>query len=192
MIMSPNIDGYMDIYRERWFAFWFIFLPIPSEYANIWLLVFDNGSCPLKHIFYNCDALHLPGPFLPTSKWILSPQPHFFTKHWTPLLLAAPILRTSVDHTHLSVLYFCPSALSRLLLAFFILHAMLGGSTLFWLGGEDSYRDFLSVLSLFPSCLLWVNEGDTDSPPPTGWSRASRIFVVPHIHWLSPEVELSC
>ena len=68
---------------------------------------------------FSGERIH-PGPSLPTSKWIPSPQPHFFTRHLAPLLLAAPILKISVDHTPLSYHspLFLPISLARVATGF--------------------------------------------------------------------------
>lgn len=63
-------------------------------------------TLPTTVLSYIClfsgDRTH-PGPFLPTFKWILPPQPYFFPWHLTSLHLAAAILKTSViTHTPLS------------------------------------------------------------------------------------------
>lgn len=71
MRMSPNIDTYGYLEREM-VCFLIFFLPIPSEYVNIWLWVFDNGSCPLKHISYSCGALHLLVLWRQNSSWTFS------------------------------------------------------------------------------------------------------------------------
>lgn len=150
---------YIQIRDREMVVFLIIFLPIPSEYANIWLLVLTAGAAhsntfPTTVMPYIClfsgEKIH-PGPFLPTSKWwIPSPQPHFFTRHLTFLLLVNPILKISINHTHLlaiTVPCFCPPALPRLLLAFFIILAKFGDSICFWTRSEDSYMEFPSVLS---------------------------------------------
>lgn len=161
MRMSPNIDTYGYLERDGLLSlfFFFLFLPIPSEYANTWLLVFDNGSCPLKHISYNCDALHLP------VLWRENSSRTFSSYFQMNLISSAPFLYQTLNSlapcsSHFkgqcrplsapTVLYFCPSALPSLALVFFILQAMLGGSILFWLGSEDSYREFPCCPFPFP------------------------------------------
>lgn len=94
MRKSLYIDTY--IYLEREMTFWFFFLPVPSEYANTWLSVFDNGNCPLIHTSYYCVVLHLSAlwrenSFCPFSSYLqmnptssalfLSLTLNFFTPH---------------------------------------------------------------------------------------------------------------
>lgn len=108
---SPYIDTY--IYLEREMTFWFFFFSCPSpvnmpthDYQCLTTGTAHSYTLPTTVLSYIClfsgDRTH-PGPFLPTFKWILPPQPYFFPWHLTSLHLAAAILKTSViTHTPLS------------------------------------------------------------------------------------------
>lgn len=130
---SPYIDTYIYLEREMTFWFFFFFLPIPSEYANTWLSVFDNGNCPLIHTSYYCLVLHLPVLWRQNSSW---PFSSYFQMNPTSSALFLSLtlnffapcsshLKDQCDHTHPTQLpgspYFQTSASNRQQMAFFIL-----------------------------------------------------------------------
>lgn len=95
---------------------------------------------------FSGDRIH-PGPFLPTS---ISSAPFLYQTLNSLAPCSSHFKGQCRPLSATTVLYFCPSALPSLVLVFFILQAMLGGSILFWLGSEDSYRDFPCCPFPFP------------------------------------------